>query len=248
MIGTTQAFFLLWVVWLTPVIGQPPQPHRTCPESLGRVGNSEVVIPLGERSAKYSSKEIDAYVFAEGRLGVKLIRYVPKDASQRPYVVKVYTRTWPGSEVKFETELAGLVFLEQAVSRLGETDRKRLPTFEIAHAEDLRPKRFAMKLPDLRGRDLAEVLNDKTLSPELRDSLLHEFARAARNLGETIRLQAGIQNFDSEVVALWRTEPIHRMWFKTGDGTNMRLLISPSQVVLVGDPAGEHTMVLIDPH
>jgi len=185
---------------------------------------------FGTPSKQYSSKTADAYIIGEGIHGVKIIRIIPKDKTQPSYVIKQYRGA--DGRVKFERDFAAMQIL-MAAAKL-DTEKK---SFHVAETEDLRPRRFAMKVADVRGRDLETVLKDSEIPIEQRKKMAAEFNDRVSALEPYLRAIEGVTHVEKSAANWIGGSKLVKYKVTDNSGKVTELYLSVSQAIVSFDKA-----------
>jgi len=183
-----------------------------------------------------SSKDSDAYILAVGVNGTTtIVRQIPHDPSKRSYVVK-----WYEGLMKFAIEAPGYRLLEKVYKQPSEG------AFEVLPAEFASVPKVVF-LPDVRGRNLPEVLADARVDPEIKEALRDAYKKRMADFDRRIATENVSVRTEGEQDGL----PTVRIAV-TGDRVNniTNLSIRASQVVVSFDPANpkQFRMTLVDPY
>lgn len=225
-----------------PAFSLPEESQPLCATVWTAADDSPYAPVFGTLSARYSSKAADAFVVGEGIFGVKILRIVPKDPAQEPYIVKQYHRGGDG-EKKFEKDWAAIRFLGE-VKKL-DSEAK---TFRVPASENLRPGRNAFKLEDTRGRSLQEVLQDSKVPIEIRRELAGEYNQRLDALEALVRVTPGVTSVKRDSAPWIRGTSLSNFEVRHTDGAVTQLIISVDQVLVSFDKADptKHQLSLVD--
>ena len=186
----------------------------------------------GERLPSRSNDRQNVFLVANGSRGERILRVVPTHPREPSFILKEYARP-----LKFEIERDGFQWLGNIIHQ-GPPG-----SFAISHAESAGP--MTLKLTDVHGRPLSEVLEDHRIPENVRKKVASAYARKLNLLEETIK-KAHPDQYVGRYSQLG--QPTLSVNVIRGEQEPIQISVRSSQVVVTfGRTQDDFELTIVDP-